>query len=161
MTAVVEEDAPIPRLVERTGPNAGRVHPLGHGAHVVGRDRGVTVALEGPDVSRRHAAIQVGPASVRIEDLRSKNGIAVDGRTVRGAVEVEHGARIEIGGVELELIHPPTRLDRVLRDAGEVTVTHRRARDAPPPPRRGLLLPAVSLLLFGLAAFALWWFGGR
>lgn len=158
MKAVVEQDAPIPRLIERTGPNVGRVHPLGDGAHVVGRERGVEVALEGPDVSRKHAEIHVAPGSVRIEDLRSKNGVSVDGQPVHGSIEVEHGARIEIGGVELELIDPSSRLDRALRGAGEVTVTHRRARDAPSEPTRGLLLPAMSLLLFGLAALALWWF---
>lgn len=157
---MVDVDAPVPRLVERTGPHAGRVHHLVHGAHVLGRERGVSVALDGPDVSRQHARIEVAGSSVQLADLDSKNGVVVDGQVIDHVVDLNHGARIEIGGVELELQHPLGNLDRVLREAGEVTVTHRRARDATPAKaRRGLLVPALSLVLFGAAVLALWWFG--
>lgn len=152
-----------PRLVERTGPHAGREHPLGPGRHVLGRERGAQVPLEGPDVSRRHARIEVGEAGVRIADLESKNGVVVDGLPVPdgGSVSVGHGARIELGGVELELVHPVGAVDRALREAGEVTVTHRRARapDTEAAAPRGLLVPVLGVALFGIAALLLWWFG--
>ena len=73
---------------ERSGgvPSAGvaprvlwekRVIPLVEGDNVLGRDEDVTVRIDAPGVSRRHARIRVSGAEATIEDLGSKNGTYV------------------------------------------------------------------------------------
>ncbi|HEX9187711.1 MAG TPA: winged helix-turn-helix domain-containing protein, partial [Vicinamibacteria bacterium] len=54
-----------------------RVIPLREGENVLGREGGVTVRIDAPSVSRRHACIRVDGAQVTIEDLGSKNGTFV------------------------------------------------------------------------------------
>jgi DNA-binding winged helix-turn-helix (wHTH) protein len=54
-----------------------RIIPLVEGENVLGRDEGVTVRIDAPGVSRRHARIRVSGAESTIEDLGSKNGTYV------------------------------------------------------------------------------------
>jgi DNA-binding winged helix-turn-helix (wHTH) protein len=54
-----------------------RIIPLVEGENVLGRDEGVTVRIDAPGVSRRHAQIRVSGAEATIEDLGSKNGTYV------------------------------------------------------------------------------------
>jgi len=60
------------------GPDAGRALPLGQGTHVIGRGSDVGVRLDDPDVSRRHAVVQVGRGSITVADLGSTNGSRLD-----------------------------------------------------------------------------------
>src|SRR6185312_3879596 len=53
------------------GPEAGRRIPLGRGTHVIGRGSDVPVRLDDPDLSRRHAVIDVGSGSITVADLGS------------------------------------------------------------------------------------------
>jgi len=80
---------------------------LADGDNVVGRDPGCSVWLDASGVSRRHARVLVEPdgqgATVRIEDLGSKNGTFVDGAPVRGTIDVADGSVIHVGQVELTL----------------------------------------------------------
>jgi DNA-binding winged helix-turn-helix (wHTH) protein len=54
-----------------------RIIPLVEGDNVLGRDEDVTVRIDAPGVSRRHARIRVSGAEATIEDLGSKNGTYV------------------------------------------------------------------------------------
>ena len=63
---------PSPRVLWET-----RVIPLVEGENVLGRDEGVTVRIDVPGVSRRHACIRVAGDEATIEDLGSKNGTYV------------------------------------------------------------------------------------
>ena len=54
-----------------------RVIPLVEGENVLGRDEGVTVRIDAPGISRRHACIRVDGSMATIEDLGSKNGTYV------------------------------------------------------------------------------------
>ena len=54
-----------------------RIIPLVEGENVLGRDEGVTVRIDAPGVSRRHACIRVEGERATIEDLGSKNGTFV------------------------------------------------------------------------------------
>jgi pSer/pThr/pTyr-binding forkhead associated (FHA) protein len=84
---------------------------LADGDNVLGRDPGCSVWLDASGVSRRHARVFVEPdvepnghgATVRIEDLGSKNGTFVDGAPVRGAIDIADGSVIQVGQVELTL----------------------------------------------------------
>jgi pSer/pThr/pTyr-binding forkhead associated (FHA) protein len=140
----------MPQLLERTGPNQGRMHAIPEGRHVLGRDRSASVVLEGPDVSRRHAQLDVSPAGVVVRDLESKNGVRVDGVTLRGARLLVHGDTLCVGGIELEVIHPSSQVGDALARAGETTVTRALERPSPDPPARSLFLPILGVVLFAV-----------
>jgi DNA-binding winged helix-turn-helix (wHTH) protein len=59
-----------------------RVIPLVEGENVLGRDEGVTVRIDAPGVSRRHACIRVDGDRATIEDLGSKNGTFLGDATI-------------------------------------------------------------------------------
>ena len=80
-----------------------RIIPLVEGENVLGRDEGVTVRIDAPGVSRRHARIRVSGAEATIEDLGSKNGTYVgDGTTaIGGPTALSDDSRFRLGRVLL------------------------------------------------------------
>jgi pSer/pThr/pTyr-binding forkhead associated (FHA) protein len=144
MTRVV-----VPLLVETTGPNAGRVHELPHGVHVIGRGTDASLQLDHPDVSRRHAQLEVGPTGVIVRDLGSKNGVLVDDQRLDDAVALAHGQTISFGELTLRLNHPASQVSHALARAGETTVTTTRTADERAAPGAGFWLPIVGVLVFG------------
>ena len=66
----------------------------------IGRDAGNLVQLPHPEVSKRHAAVQMKDGGWTIEDLKSTNGVIVNGARVTAAA-LSHGDRIRIGPFEL------------------------------------------------------------
>ena len=78
------------------GPAAGSVLPLPEGVTVVGRSTDCQLTLHDDEVSRRHLALTVSAETVRVRDLGSTNGLAVDGLAVSEA-SVADGAFISIG----------------------------------------------------------------
>ncbi|HET6583723.1 MAG TPA: FHA domain-containing protein [Nannocystaceae bacterium] len=139
----------VPLLVEATGDNAGRVHELVHGVNVIGRGSEATLMLDHPDVSRRHAQLDVGPSAVIVRDLGSKNGVLVDGQRLVDAAVLAHGQTISFGDLTLRLNHPAAQVSHALARAGETTVTATRTADERAPAGAGLLLPIAGVLLFG------------
>jgi len=71
--------------------------PLADGEHVIGRDPGVAIHVESPDVSRRHALIVVSEGGVMIEDLSSKNGTTLNETPVTERLTLHDGDRIRLG----------------------------------------------------------------
>jgi EmrB/QacA subfamily drug resistance transporter len=70
----------------------------------IGRDPGLGLALgEDSLVSKRHARLEVRADGLVLEDLGSRNGTFVNGQRIQGAVFVQPGDRIVIGGTTLEL----------------------------------------------------------
>ena len=80
-----------------------RVIPLVEGENVLGRDEGVTVRIDAPGVSRRHACIRVLGERVTIEDLGSKNGTYVGELepAITGPTPLADDARFRLGRVLL------------------------------------------------------------
>jgi DNA-binding winged helix-turn-helix (wHTH) protein len=74
-----------------------RTFSLAEGEHLVGREPGVTVWLDSPRVSRRHARILVDNARATIEDLDSKNGTFVGDVRLTAPALLEAGDAIRIG----------------------------------------------------------------
>ncbi|HEX2165377.1 MAG TPA: FHA domain-containing protein, partial [Thermoanaerobaculia bacterium] len=67
--------------------------------HVVGRDQGCAVVIDDDRVSRRHARLTpLGGGRWQVEDLGSKNGLAVDGRPATRA-EIAAPAWLGFGGL--------------------------------------------------------------
>lgn len=84
-------------LVIRAGPRAGSEHPLA-GEVVVGRDAGADLVLDDPGISRRHLSVRLEGGAIVAEDLGSSNGTLVNGRPISGAVRLNEGDRIQLGG---------------------------------------------------------------
>ena len=65
---------------------------------VVGRDIDAAVVLADPRISRRHACIERDGDDFFLEDLKSRNGTSLNGKTVGGRKPLRHGDRICLGG---------------------------------------------------------------
>ncbi len=76
--------------------------PLGEFA--IGRSSSCNLALADGLVSRKHAVLHVGPDAIVVEDLGSRNGVAVNGVRINGPRRLAHMDRVYIGSQELVLI---------------------------------------------------------
>lgn len=101
--AIVLSDDPrhlaVPDRARPTCWLTGRARTFGlmEGEHILGREPDVTVWLDSPRVSRRHARIRVHDARATIEDLESKNGTFVRGVRLTAPAILEAGDQIRIG----------------------------------------------------------------
>ncbi|WP_328312524.1 FHA domain-containing protein [Streptomyces sp. NBC_00442] len=93
------------RLHVVAGPDAGGVHLLHGGRVTIGRSTESDVALDDPDVSRRHCTVTIGEdGGVAVADLDSTNGTRVDGREIGSRpVRLAPGALLRIGESALRL----------------------------------------------------------
>ena len=96
-----------------------RIIPLVEGENVFGRDEDVTVRIDAPGVSRRHARIRVSGAEATIEDLGSKNGTCVgDGASpITGPTALPDDSRFRLGRILLVFRSSP--------EAGSTMTEHR------------------------------------
>ena len=94
----------VPVLDFVKGPLAGQQVFVG-GQVVLGRDPGAAdVALEkDPEVSRRHATFSPSGAGLTVQDLGSTNGTFVNGGRLIGAIALDNGDRVELGGTVIEV----------------------------------------------------------
>jgi pSer/pThr/pTyr-binding forkhead associated (FHA) protein len=77
---------------------------LALGDFFIGRSAECQLALDDPLVSRKHAVLKVGPDSVTIRDLGSRNGVVVNGTRIDTSRILLDGDRIVIGSQEMTLI---------------------------------------------------------
>jgi hypothetical protein len=95
-----------PHLVVLTGRAAGERHPLS-AEQTLGRGRAATIRIADPHASRVHARVRVGPGGATIEDLRSKNGVRLNGvRVERRPSPLRPGDEVAIGETLLALEDP-------------------------------------------------------
>jgi DNA-binding winged helix-turn-helix (wHTH) protein len=73
------------------------------GSHLIGRRPDCAVTIEDPSVSRVHARLEITRDTMRIEDLRSKNGTLVNGRRINAPTELHNRCEILIGEVSVKL----------------------------------------------------------
>jgi len=71
------------------------------GTTLIGRSPDCQVTIEDPLVSRQHARIMIDDGGATIEDLKSRNGVKVNGQAVRGKVQLKDGDRLRIGTQEV------------------------------------------------------------
>jgi signal transduction histidine kinase len=86
-----------PRLICVIGQEAGQSFRIRTSLTIVGRGRDADIALAGPEISRRHAAIERRHDALVVRDLGSRNGTFVNGTPV-GEHELRAGDRIQFGG---------------------------------------------------------------
>jgi SARP family transcriptional regulator, regulator of embCAB operon len=75
---------------------SGRIYPLTATATRIGRLSDNDIVLDDGDVSRHHAVIIDTGTSFVITDLRSANGVAVQGERIRGTATLGDGDQIRI-----------------------------------------------------------------
>ncbi|TNF61372.1 MAG: FHA domain-containing protein, partial [Deltaproteobacteria bacterium] len=102
--------------------------PLGEFS--IGRSSSCNLALADGLVSRKHAVLHVGPDAVVVEDLGSRNGVAVNGVRINGPRRVAHMDRVYIGSQELVLIDAAKLRDGAICGV-RVLWRDQRARQAP------------------------------
>jgi predicted Zn finger-like uncharacterized protein len=84
------------------GPDAGRIFPIDKPRVVIGRE-GVDLALDDPELSRQHAALEVRGEEVTLHDLGSTNGTLVAEQPVSEA-PLENQMEFTVGASTLMLI---------------------------------------------------------
>jgi hypothetical protein len=146
-----------PRLVVVEGPDAGARLALRDEA-VVGRDSGADLRLHDARASRRHAKFTIRGGAAAVRDLGSKNGLTVNGRSVRGgAAPIAPGDLVAIGdtllafedGLASAALRPP-----LTPRSSQLAVDVHRAPGAPPTAARIALASAALLAAAGLCIAA-------
>jgi len=94
-------------LIAVAGPARGRSMPL-IGALSIGRDEHSSFSIPDPALSRQHCAIEVSDHHVLVRDLRSRNGVFVNGCPVTER-QLSDGDVIRIGDSALLVLMPELR----------------------------------------------------
>jgi DNA-binding winged helix-turn-helix (wHTH) protein len=76
---------------------------LNAGENLIGRDHTSVVWINDESVSRRHARIVVDETGATLEDLGSKNGTKLRGKSVTRPIRLEDGDEFTLGDVALPL----------------------------------------------------------
>lgn len=71
------------------------------GVTLIGRSPECQVTIEDPLVSRQHARIVIDESGAVVEDLKSRNGVKLNGQPLRGPAKIKDGDRLRIGTQEL------------------------------------------------------------
>ncbi len=71
------------------------------GETLIGRSPDCHITIEDPLISRQHARIVVTATEATLEDLGSRNGSKVNGRSVNGAHTLTDGDRVRFGAQEM------------------------------------------------------------
>ena len=112
--------------------------PLTHWENLIGRGRGCDVIINLTGASRSHATLIRDSAGVwRYNDLNSKNGSKINGRTVKGPTVLKGGDVLTIGGSDFTL-YPVSLQERM----ANIEKRKRRTRPVSPWPSM------VALTLF-------------
>lgn len=97
-TAMTSEEVALEgpaRLLIRTDGNTDYVHVLGRRTRI-GRGADNELVIDTRHVSRNHAVLLAGPVHTAIEDLRSTNGVFVNGKRITRQT-LKDGDRVTIG----------------------------------------------------------------
>ena len=95
LVSTSEEAAKACFIVMR-GQQVGRMYQLAPGITLLGRADDVTISIDDTSVSRRHAAVHSSPVGYVITDLKSTNGLFVNGKRVERYV-LRDGDRLQFG----------------------------------------------------------------
>jgi signal transduction histidine kinase len=89
------------RLLLTEGPQFGQQFPLRDGPALIGRQPGLEIVLDAPEVSRQHARLLRSDGKTYLEDLGSSNGTYLNRLKLRGQIELRDRDEIQIGPFRL------------------------------------------------------------
>lgn len=132
---VAEE--PIVDVVITAGPQAGRRFALPGGTYTLGREEGVDIQLGDPSLSREHLLLTVTDSDLRVRDLNSSNGTAIEGTVVPegGERQLLNGQAVRAGRTVFAVVSAGQQAPDAV-DAGAVDGRrlHNRMPRIPKPP---------------------------
>jgi pSer/pThr/pTyr-binding forkhead associated (FHA) protein len=101
-----------PALRVMNGPDEGTRYEIREEQAEVtlGRSPECDLPLNDQNISRRHCLIKRTWNGFTAQDLGSKNGVIVNGNKIEGAQPIKDGDEIQVGGLKLIFIDPPSRL---------------------------------------------------
>lgn len=101
-----------PALRVMNGPDEGRRFVFDENASeiTIGRSPECDFTLEDQNISRRHCLIKRSWDGYTAQDLGSKNGVLVNGKRTEGVKLIKDGDEVQIGGIKMIFIDPPSRL---------------------------------------------------
>lgn len=93
----------MPSIIVVAGSNEGDYYPLGKRTMVAGRDEAVPIQIVDELVSRKHLQIRLEQSDSRYRalDMKSANGVFVNGRQIADETVLEDGDMIQIGNSKL------------------------------------------------------------
>ena len=89
-----------------SGPQAGQIHPLSGGKHLIGRGSSCEIKVNSTSVSKEHAAILVTGDKMILSDLNSRNGTFVNGVRVQNQ-RIEVGDKISLHDILFDIVQVP------------------------------------------------------
>ncbi len=92
-----------PKPAQPAAPMTGQLNLKGMEAISIGRASDNRIVLDHPQVSRHHALIERMGTRYRIRDLKSSNGVFVNGARVEREAWLKEGDEIRIGSMKLAL----------------------------------------------------------
>jgi len=108
----------MPKLFILNGPHKGRSFPLKGNEISMGRSPNNDIQVEGVSVSRTHAKLIRKEDKYVIQDLKSKNGVFINGEKLGPGVECEvsEGQLISLGKIAISLMEDFQGQDSILLD---------------------------------------------
>ena len=85
------------KIIMEAGPTPGKVFSLTETEITVGRDIHAGIVINVPEVSRRHARLQMRSGEYILEDLGSTNGTFVNGKRLSAPYTLRSGDTIKLG----------------------------------------------------------------
>lgn len=99
------------RLKVLSGKSAGMEIKLRSAKFVIGRSEGCDLRPRTDAVSRKHCVILLDEETVRIRDLKSRNGTFVNGEQIKEETKLHSGDRIAVGPLQFELLVKTQKTD--------------------------------------------------
>ena len=94
----------MPSLIIVSGPSEGSYYPVGKRTLIVGRDEACPIQVLDELISRKHIQIRCdGSDSEKhvVTDMKSANGMYVNGRKIDGEIVLADADMIEIGKTQI------------------------------------------------------------
>jgi len=123
------------QLLMRSGPTPGKIFELNQNEMTIGRDVLNAIAINDPEISRRHALLALQPGGYMIEDLGSTNGTFVNGQRLMGPHLLRPGELVLLGET-VSLVYEALEFDpnaTLVSSAGEQPQAYRPPSYQGPP----------------------------
>lgn len=167
-------------LIYLSGPSEGQIINLdGQKPELVlGRSHDVDISIDNKNISRKHAKFKQDIDGVWVEDLKSKNGVFVNGKKITEPVLLNDSDEIDLGDLKLKFTDSNAAMLKrlsILPAFGEPpSATPEQPSEQPPEqpkaaPAPPLKLPSpatdyifmglMALVVLGLLIGALLWLG--
>ncbi|MBI1189902.1 MAG: FHA domain-containing protein [Tepidisphaera sp.] len=90
-------------LLVVSGPSEGLYYPLGKRTTVIGRDESAALQIVDDRVSRKHVQVRFEESTSKYHalDMKSSNGMFINGRQVTSDIELVDNDEIQIGNSKL------------------------------------------------------------